>query len=124
MELFAVAAGSALGAMARFGVSDWVLRAGCRKPWLGTLLVNLTGSGVAGCLAGAVMPWGAVTGALLLSGFLGSYTTVSAVSLEAVGLWQTGRRVAAGAYVMASTAGALGLAAAGWWAFAPPAVLS
>jgi CrcB protein len=87
---------------------------------LATLVVNLTGSGLAGCLAGAMLPQGPVWSALLLAGFLGSYTTVSAVSLETVGLWQSGHRAPAVAYVLASTAGALALAAAGWWAFASP----
>ena len=116
--LLAVAAGGALGGMARAAVSGAVARGlGERFPW-GTLTVNLTGSFLIGLLAGA-MSGGAEAAtlwALLATGLLGSYTTVSSFSLQTLALMQAGDWPRAGANVAVSLGGCIGAAAAGWQA--------
>lgn len=89
-----IAAGSALGGMARFFVSGLVARAiGETFPW-GTLVVNVTGAFSIGILAYlaenhhlADLPqaW-----PLAVTGFLGSYTTISSFSLQTLALARDG----------------------------------
>jgi len=117
-EILALAAGSALGATARFALGDWALRAGWRHPLMATLAVNLSGSAAAGCLAGWSMAGdGQPAAAIVLAGFLGSYTTVSSFSLESLGLWAARRRLAAAGYVLLSAGGSPLLAWAAWSVF-------
>lgn len=113
-EILLVAGGSALGAMARFALGQWLLRRDSRHPYLATLAVNLSGCGLAGWLAGAAWPSQPLLSTFLGTGFLASYTTVSSFSLETLGLWNAGRRGRAGAYVLSSMIGGLILAWAGW----------
>ncbi|MDR3077468.1 MAG: CrcB family protein [Planctomycetota bacterium] len=89
-----VAAGGALGALARYGVTLALAAAG-RSPLWATLLVNTAGGGAAGWLAIKLTwrefppdsPW-----RLFFSlGFLGAFTTFSAFASEAAGLWREGR---------------------------------
>jgi fluoride exporter len=101
--------GSALGGMARYGLSGAVAgRVGAAFPW-GTLLVN-----VSGCLAIGLFFGVSGTGPLfqaapawhqlLTYGFLGGYTTFSTFSLEALNLARGGRLWRAGVYVAGSFA--------------------
>ena len=116
-----VAAGSAAGGMARFLVSGVVARtAGEMFPW-GTMVVNVSGAFAIGLIAALaehhlvfVQPeaW-----ALAVTGFLGSYTTVSSFSLQTLALARSGYRKRAAANVGLSlllclTAAALGMLAA------------
>jgi fluoride exporter len=103
-----VALGGAIGASARYGVSLLALAwLGAAFPWA-TLVVNVAGSLGIGLLAGhgiagpARLFW--------VTGVLGGFTTFSAFSLEAVGLWERAPWLAI-AYVGASLA--LGFAAFG-----------
>ncbi|MGR2738361.1 CrcB family protein [Billgrantia sp. Q4P2] len=117
--LLMVAAGGALGGMARLAVSNlFARRVGSAFPW-GTLAVNLSGALLAGGLAGwfgmsheAGMPRG---WSLLVVGLLGGYTTVSSLSLQSLALWQSGRRRAALANMAITLVAGLALAALGWW---------
>lgn len=101
-----VAAGSALGGMARFVVSGLVARAiGETFPW-GTLVVNVTGAfsiGVLACLAddNHLANW-PQTWPLAVTGFLGSYTTVSSFSLQTLALARDGQWRQAGSNVVLS----------------------
>ncbi|WP_201246850.1 fluoride efflux transporter CrcB [Halochromatium salexigens] len=98
MQLLVIAGGGALGAMARFGVSNGLYRwLGRDFPW-GTLAVNGLGSYAMGLLfvffveRGPVAPeWRAA----LLVGFLGSFTTFSTFSLETLALVEQGEAVRA-----------------------------
>lgn len=89
-----VAAGSAFGGMARFFVSGLVARAiGETFPW-GTLVVNVTGAFSIGVLAwladhGHLAHWPQAW-PLAVTGFLGSYTTVSSFSLQTLALARDG----------------------------------
>lgn len=76
MHWFAVALGGSLGAVARYALSQWVVR----KFPMGTFVVNIAGCFCIGLLvAFAVkMKWPSLTmQAFLIGGFLGSLTTFS-----------------------------------------------
>lgn len=94
--------------MARFAIASWVDRRSAGTfPW-GTLLVNLSGAFLAGCLLG--LPGAGLENRLWqfgILGFLGSYTTVSSFSLQALELAREGRMRAFSAQVLVSVAGCL-----------------
>jgi len=97
--------GGGLGAVSRHLSGMVVMRAsGPGFPW-GTMVVNIIGSFVMGCL----IAWLARRSSgdadlrlLLATGFLGGFTTFSAFSLDAVTLYERGALTAAAAYVIAS----------------------
>jgi CrcB protein len=108
--LLAVAAGGAAGSVARYLVALFAARAfGTALPW-GTLAVNVVGSFAIGWLAGVLSRSASdLARPLLLSGFLGGFTTFSAFALETMTL----PRPAAILYVALSLAGSLAACAAG-----------
>ena len=116
----AVAVGGAIGAVSRYGVSLGI-GAGLfaiAGP-LATLLVNIAGSGLMGCLAGAVAAGMALPEAwrgFFAIGLLGALTTFSSFALDADQLWQKQGMAMAGAYVMASVLSSLLAFGAGFWA--------
>ncbi len=115
MTAAAVALGGALGALARWGMSDWVQgRAGLRFPW-GTLLVNLTGAFLLGLAYGVFehVRLSADARAFLTLGFLGAFTTFSTFSYEAVLLLQNGETGRALGYLGGSVVAGVILAALG-----------
>jgi fluoride exporter len=94
-DLAGVMLGCALGGMARFWVSGIVgRRLGEAFPW-GTIVVNVTGAFVIGIFAAAASGdgWFGEPTAWLFAGigFLGSYTTVSAFSLQTLLLMRNGQ---------------------------------
>ena len=100
--------GGFFGAVARYGISTWLnARWGPAFPY-GTLFVNLSGS-FALCLIIAMLSKGLdVAPQLRLAltvGFLGSYTTFSAFSADALVLFESGNAVRGLAYVLGSVAG-------------------
>lgn len=102
--LATVAAGGAAGSVARYLVAILAARAfGTALPW-GTLAVNILGSFAIGWLA-ATLARGApdILRPLLVTGFLGGFTTFSAFALEAISL----SRPMAALYVVLSVAGSL-----------------
>ncbi len=115
----AVAAGGAIGAVLRYGVSLSVGVGvfGIPGP-LVTLLVNVTGSGLMGFLAGAIAAGMVLPEAwrvFFAVGLLGALTTFSSFALDAGQLWQKQGMVMAGAYVMASVLLSLLAFGAGFW---------
>jgi len=109
------------GGVARYWLSGMVAsRLGEEFPW-GTIVVNASGALLIGAGAGLI-----VTGLvgstesrswqLLALGFLGSYTTVSAFSLQTLALAQQGRVLSALANILLSLALCLSLVSAGWLA--------
>jgi CrcB protein len=89
-----VALGSAAGGVARFAVSGFVARGiGETFPW-GTMTVNVTGCFGIGVLSVAaqsleIFAWPEAW-PLAVTGFLGSYTTVSSFSLQTLALARDG----------------------------------
>lgn len=85
-----IALGAALGANARYWVTLWAAnRFGTDYPY-GTLLVNVTGSFLLGLLltlATGRLNLAPETRLLLLTGFLGAYTTFSTYAVESLALW-------------------------------------
>ncbi len=106
--LLLVAAGGAAGSVARYLVSLLALsQLGAGFPW-GTLAVNVAGSALIGLAAGAGLQGEARL--LLVTGFLGGFTTFSAFSLETAALAERAPPLAA-LYVLAS----VGLGALAFW---------
>ncbi len=105
MDVFWVSVGAMFGANARFLVSQVMAdRVGSDFPY-GTLLVNITGSLAIGVILTllteqflAAPHWRL----LLVVGFLGSYTTFSSYTYEALGLVERGEWTPALAYALGS----------------------
>ena len=92
-QVFAIAAGGALGSVLRFWMSGWVAGMLGRDFPYGTLLVNVSGSLLMGFLYvvlidkfNASAEWRAV----LLIGLLGGFTTFSSFSMETFNLLEVG----------------------------------
>jgi CrcB protein len=113
---FAVAIGGALGALSRYSfVLIAVTLVDNRLPWA-TFGVNVVGSfciGIATVLIGDRVIEGEFWRLLLVVGFLGSFTTFSAFSLETLLLLQQGNYNIAMAYAAGSVTLCLGAAFAG-----------
>lgn len=101
----AVAAGGAVGAMARHGVSRASMHLlGPNFPW-GTLTVNILGSFAMGLFIVWLShrePDSPALRAFVAVGLLGAFTTFSTFSLDAVTLYRDRTVMIAGAYVLAS----------------------
>ncbi len=114
----AVMIGGAAGAVLRFGL-DALLTALLRHPvfpW-GILIVNVCGGSAMGLLQGRIQRSGrphALLYALLGTGFLGGFTTVSTFALQTFDLWKAGRPETALLYMGASVVLAVGAAALGF----------
>ncbi|MEX0729835.1 MAG: CrcB family protein [Aquisalimonadaceae bacterium] len=120
LHLALIGLGGALGGAGRF----WVLgavssRVGDAFPW-GTLVVNVTGAAAVGMLAAWLQPRGASEAVLLslsaglIVGIVGSYTTVSAFSLQTLVLLRATEWRRALSYIGASLCLCLASAAAGY----------
>ncbi len=101
-----VALGGAIGSMARFKLSGWVLHAtpNWRFP-TGTLSVNVIGCLIAGLLAGMAVKQDVFTPearVFLFTGILGGFTTFSAFGLETLLLFKRGEAGIAIANVVVS----------------------
>lgn len=108
-RLLIVAAGGALGAVARYGVGAWAVRLfpAAVWPW-GTLAVNVVGGLLMGLLAGWLAFRGGIHGESIrlfaAVGVLGGFTTFSAFSLETALMIERRQLAMAGGYVAASVA--------------------
>ncbi|GHU01868.1 putative fluoride ion transporter CrcB [Alphaproteobacteria bacterium] len=90
MDWLYLAVGAVCGASLRHGV--FLALAGGAYPWA-TLAVNVSGCAAAGAIVEVLAARGALAGSarvFLISGFLGSYTTFSALALDALGLAERG----------------------------------
>ena len=107
-----IAAGGALGSMARFGASEWIVARHASPFPFAVLLVNATGSFLIGALAACIGPnerWAASEGTRLfwLVGVCGGYTTFSSFSLQTFDLLRKGAPGLAGLNVLGSVAACL-----------------
>lgn len=102
-----IAAGGALGTLARFILSGLVANGfGETFPW-GTLIVNVSGSFVIGFFAALTGPDGrffvsGTTRQFVMVGFCGGYTTFSSFSLQTLNLMRDGEWMNAAANVFGS----------------------
>ncbi len=116
MHVVLVAAGGAVGSVARYLVGVWSVRVlGLAFPW-GTLIVNLVGSFAIGLLAELIarrFNASMELRLLLVTGFLGGFTTFSAFSLDTIALYERGQVTTAAVYVLASVVLSLAVTFAG-----------
>jgi fluoride exporter len=100
-----VAAGGALGSVARYALNSSVTRAlGEAFPW-GILIANVLGCFLMGLLGAYFMqrvPEQEATRLFLTTGYLGGFTTFSAFSFDVLKLINGGQNSAAVLYVFAS----------------------
>ncbi|MBB4233792.1 fluoride efflux transporter CrcB [Rhizobium esperanzae] len=105
IQALLVAVGGAIGSLLRYYVGQWSLRLmGPAFPW-GTLTVNVVGCFVIGVFAELIarkFNASVELRLLLITGFLGGFTTFSAFSLDAISLFERGEAVAGGVYIVAS----------------------
>ena len=107
-----VGAFGALGAYARFRVSETV---GARRPGafpLATFVVNLSGGFAIGLLIGLDAHGDALL--VLGTGFLGAYTTFSTWMVEAQRLGEDGERATMWLYLLGSMVAGLATTGIGW----------
>ncbi len=114
LQVLAVSAGAAAGALARWGAGLWLNARWAGFP-LGTLFVNAVG----GLLIGMALAWferspNELLRLLLVTGFLGGLTTFSSFSAESLLLLQRGQWGLAAGHSLAHLLGALACAALGF----------
>ncbi|PJI44093.1 MAG: fluoride efflux transporter CrcB [Rhizobium sp.] len=116
LQILLVALGGAVGSVCRYLVGVGALRLmGPSFPW-GTLAVNVAGSFAIGILAELIVArFGASAELrlLLITGFLGGFTTFSAFALDAVTLFERGASLAAATYLALSIGASIAAAIAG-----------
>ncbi|MGR6465605.1 fluoride efflux transporter CrcB [Rhizobium sp. PAMB 3182] len=104
-HILLAALGGAFGSVLRYLVGNWTFRLfGPSYPW-GTMTVNVVGSFVIGLFAELVarkLNSSPELRVLLITGFLGGFTTFSAFSLDAFTLYERGELALAGVYVIGS----------------------
>ena len=117
-ELVVIALGGAVGALARFGVSHisnvWF---GSHFPY-GTLICNIMGSfliGIAFVILTEKALLSPVWRSAIIIGFLGAFTTFSALQLEAVDYMRAGNAWHGMLYLVLSIALGVPVAACGRW---------
>lgn len=111
-----VAIGGAAGASLRYAAGLWITRLFGHGFPLGVMTVNIVGS----FLMGVFVVFAAQRSLthlspLVMTGFLGGFTTFSAFSLEAVTLFERGQIGASGVYVATSVVGSIVALFAGLW---------
>ena len=109
--LLLVAAGGAVGSVARYLLSGWVSHyaVASRFPW-GTFAVNVLGCLLAGLAVGYLLRFDAMsadTRVFMFAGLLGGFTTFSAFGVETVALMRKGEMLVAGANIIGSVVVAL-----------------
>lgn len=120
MSYLWIAAGSALGGMARYWCSGLIAhRIGETFPW-GTITVNVIGSFVIGIFAALTEPDGrflisSTARQFVMIGLCGGFTTFSAFSVQTLALVRDGETLRAGANVALSVLLCLFAVWLGYW---------
>jgi fluoride exporter len=94
LNLLAIAVGGAIGSVARYLLSTFVLRVSGTLFPLGTFVVNVLGCFVFGAIAGATSQRLQVSSTVrlfLLTGILGGFTTFSTYAFESFALVRDGQ---------------------------------
>ena len=89
MSLLYIALGGGLGAVLRFLLTEYVNNNISNLIPLGTLSVNILGCFVIGCLAGFIVSKSSPMYFFFIVGLLGSFTTMSAFSIQTFELLTT-----------------------------------
>ena len=89
MSLLYIALGGGLGAVLRFLLTEYVNNNISNLIPLGTLFVNVLGCFVIGCIAGFIASKSSPIYFFFVIGFLGSFTTMSAFSIQTFELLAT-----------------------------------
>lgn len=87
MSIFYIAIGGGLGAVCRFLITEYINNNFSNFLSLGTLSVNVLGCFIVGCIAGFLASKSSPMYFFLVIGFLGSFTTMSAFSLQTLELF-------------------------------------
>jgi len=116
-NLFLVFLGGGVGSMARYGMMQLISRAtpGSNFPWH-TLGVNISGAFIIGLLIEILalrVSAPAPLRYLLVTGFIGGYTTFSAFSMEMALMLERGDYVYSALYALASVIGTVAVVFAG-----------
>jgi CrcB protein len=91
-KVIALSAGGVLGVNARYWLGQWINEwAGAQFPWA-TFAINVSGSFAIGFLTLTVARWLPHPNVrlLVITGFLGGYTTFSTFAYESATLWERG----------------------------------
>ena len=114
-----VGAGSFIGGVCRYLLSVFVQqRSGSDFPY-GTLLVNLAGCFIIGCIYGVAekTQLSTETRLLFVTGILGGFTTFSAFSAESFVLIREGHYLTSLSYILISVVAGITLTTLGAWIF-------
>lgn len=107
LHMFLVALGGAVGSVCRYLVGQWSLRLfGPAFPW-GTLVVNVAGSFAIGLLVELIarrLNASTEMRLLIITGFLGGFTTFSAFSLDVISLVERSATLVGITYIVVSVA--------------------
>lgn len=108
--------GGGVGSILRFMISQFFAHRVVENfPW-STLTANLIGSFLIGCIVGLFtfkFPASLALRYLLITGFLGGFTTFSAFSLESSLLWIKGDYALLAGYILSSMFGSIAMTMAG-----------
>lgn len=113
----AIAAGGAVGAVARVGLTQALPTPVGSWPWA-TFAVNIAGAFLLGCLLAALArrePRSIPVYRLLGTGFCSTATTFATVQVELLGMLDRDRFALAAAYIVASAIGGYLAVSAGRW---------
>ena len=89
MSLLYIALGGGLGAVLRFLITEYVNNNISNLIPLGTLSVNVLGCFIMGCVAGLIASKSSPIYFFFIIGFLGSFTTMSAFTIQTFELLST-----------------------------------
>mgnify|MGYP001249011070 CR=1 FL=1 len=89
MSLLYIALGGGLGAVLRFLLTEFINNNMSNSIFFGTLSVNILGCFVIGCVAGFFATKSSPMYFFFIIGFLGSFTTMSAFSMQTIDLFNS-----------------------------------
>ena len=103
MRILGIVIAGGLGSLCRYLISTWGNSTGARMPY-GTLAVNIAGCFVIGLLGAMFLkrPDQETLRVVVITGFLGGFTTFSAYSWETIALFRQGAAEQALAYIATS----------------------